>query len=152
MLALLVWAFSVYGFLAACWHILNLVVWRRKAIPPVTAILVVHNGAEYIEGLLRTLLGVTPLAKREVDVVVVDCWSDDGTAEIVQRLCWRKQGVSVRRVEHHDDLYATYNQCLSEKGRGIFCTFDLRHAVAPWEVLPILAALWGTGSGTWIRP
>ncbi|ADG07629.1 glycosyltransferase [Kyrpidia tusciae] len=90
MLAVLLWIFSVYGFISAVWHILRLLTYRRPVFPPTDVTLVVRNAEPFIEGLLRRIAAEVAVAVPGLRVVVVDDGSADNTMAIVERLAERE--------------------------------------------------------------
>ncbi|ATY86040.1 hypothetical protein CVV65_14795 [Kyrpidia spormannii] len=90
MLAVLLWIFSVYGFISAVWHIFGLLSYRRPVFPPTDVTLVVRNAESFIEGLLRRIAAEVAVAVPGLRVVVVDDGSVDDTMAIVERLAERE--------------------------------------------------------------
>jgi hypothetical protein len=141
VLALFIWGFALYGIFVALWKALRFWVQKSRRGVPVTAILVVREGASYIEGILRTLTTAEPFCGRDFEVVVVDCGSRDETVRIVESIAGKSGTVRLLRLEG-DDLHNALKELFSERGRGVQCVFDLRGKVSPLEVVPTLAAFW----------
>jgi hypothetical protein len=140
VLALFIWGFALYGIFVALWKMVRYWIQRNRRGVPVTAILVVKEGASYIEGILRSLTTAEPFVGRDLEVVVIDCGSNDETARIVEAIA--KKRWSVHLVRANDDPYHHLPLLLGQRGRGVPCIFDLRGKVSPLEVLPTLAAFW----------
>lgn len=140
MLALIIWGFALYGVFVALWKVVRYLMQKSKRGVPVTAILMVQEGASYIEGILRTLTTAEPFSGRDLDIVVIDCGSRDETVRIVDGIA-RKHG-TVCLIRAHDDPYEHLPDVSSGMGRSVQCIFDLRGKVAPYEVVPTLAAFW----------
>ncbi|ARU60456.1 hypothetical protein CBW65_04750 [Tumebacillus avium] len=141
MLALFIWGFALYGIFVALWNAVRFLAQKNRRGVPVTAILVVREGASYIEGILRTLTTAEPFCGRELDVVVVDCGSRDETAKIVESIAQKRGTVRLVRAESDDPAQAL-PAVFGSKGRSVHCVFDLRGKVSPLEVVPTLAAFW----------
>ena len=140
MLALFIWGFALYGIFVALWNLLRTLMKRRKRGVPVTAILVVQEGASYIEGILRTLTTAEPFAGRDLDIVVIDCGSRDETVRIVEAIAKKRGTVSLVQIE--GEPYGPLATIFSQAGRNVQCVFDLRGKVSPLDVVPTLAAFW----------
>jgi hypothetical protein len=140
VLALLIWGFALYGIFVALWKVVRYLIQKSKRGVPVTAILVVQEGASYIEGILRTLTTAEPFSGRDLDIVVITCGSHDETARIVEGIA-RKRG-TVCLIQAAGEPYAELVTIAAQKGRSVQCIFDLRGKVAPHEVVPTLAAFW----------
>ncbi|ASS73908.1 hypothetical protein CIG75_02230 [Tumebacillus algifaecis] len=141
MLALFIWGFALYGLFVALWKIVRFWVQKNRRGVPVTAILVVAEGASYIEGILRTLTTAEPFCGRELDLVVVDCGSRDETVKIVESIANKRGTISLVRVGREDPTHELA-ALIGNKGRSVQCVFDLRSKVSPLEVVPTLAAFW----------
>ncbi len=145
MLALFIWGFALYGIFMALWKAVRFFVHKHRRGVPVTAILVVAEGASYIEGILRTLTTAEPFCGRELAVVVLDCDSRDETARIVESIAKKRGTVSLVRVVE-GDLTKAMAPLFGTDGRSVHCVFDLRGKVSPLEVVPTLAAFWSDGT------
>lgn len=141
MLALFIWGFALYGIFVALWKLVRFLILRQKRSIPVLAILIVQEGAAYIEGILRTLTQAEPFAGRDLEILVLDCGSQDETARIVEAIA-SKRG-TIRLIRAADDPYQEAALFLRQKNnRAIHCLFDLRGKVSPQEVVPVLASFW----------
>ena len=140
MLALLIWGLALYGLFTAGWKIARHWMMRSRRGMPVTAVLIVRDGASYIEGILRALTTAEPFIGRDLDVFVIDCGSEDETARIVEAISSKRY--SVRLVDHDGDPEGRIAEILRRPGRGVQCVFDLRGKVRADEVVPTLAAFW----------
>ena len=140
MLALFMWGFALYGMFVALWKLVRYLIVRSKRGVPVTAILVVEEGASYIEGILRTLTTAEPFVGRDLDIVVIDCGSKDDTVRIVEALA-EKSG-TIRLICTEEEPYMEVPRLLYSNTRSVICLFDLRGKVSPLEVVPMLAAFW----------
>lgn len=136
MLALFIWGFALYGFAMAIWQLLVYAMRENKRGVPVTAILVVKEGAVYMEGLLRTLTTTEEFMRRDLNIIVVDCGSRDETGTIVEKFSQTATNVQLFRTKHPQDVLL--DVVLQEDAMS--CVFDLRGRVAPSEVVPTLAA------------
>ncbi|MCX7569490.1 hypothetical protein OS242_05910 [Tumebacillus sp. DT12] len=140
MLALLIWGFALYGLFIVVWKLLRHWMIQSRRGVPVTAILIVREGASYIEGLLRTLTTAEPFVGRDLEVFVVDCGSQDETARIVEAISSKRY--TVRLLAADGDAEGQIAGILRRKGRGVQCVFDLRSKMRVEEVVPTLAAFW----------
>ncbi|HEU4964922.1 MAG TPA: hypothetical protein VFV52_13840 [Bacilli bacterium] len=140
MLALFIWGFALYGIFVVLWKIMRALILKQKRSLPVLAVLIVHEGASYIEGILRTLTQAEPFAGRDLQILVLDCGSRDETAHIVEAIA-RKHG-TVRLVRTAADPYHEATRELQKHSRTIQCLFDLRGKIDPLAVVPTLASFW----------
>jgi Glycosyl transferase family 2 len=140
VLALFMWGFALYGMFVALWKLLRYLIARSKRGVPVTAVLVVEEGASYIEGILRTLTDAEPFVGRDLDIVVIDCGSKDETVHIVEALA-EKSG-TIRLIRTEEEPYMEVPRLLYANTRSVLCLFDMRGKVKPLEVVPTLAAFW----------
>jgi hypothetical protein len=140
VLAFLIWGFALYGLFTMFWKIVRYGMIRCRRGVPVVAVLIVREGASYIEGLLRTLTTAEPFVGRDLEVVVIDCGSQDETVQIVERIASRRY--TVRLAQSAGDAEATVAELLRRAGRSVQCVFDLRGKIKPGEVVPTLAAFW----------
>jgi len=136
MLALFIWGFALYGFAVAIWQLMVYVMREHRRGIPVTAILVVKEGAVYMEGLLRTLTTTEEFMRRDLNIIVIDCASRDETGIIVEKFSQIATNVQLFRTDHPQ--HVLLDVILQEDAMS--CVFDLRGAVAPSEVAPTLAA------------
>ena len=134
------WGFALYGMFVALWKLVRYLIMRSKRGVPVTAVLVVEEGASYIEGILRTLTTAEPFVGRNLDIVVIDCGSHDETVRIVDALS-EKSG-AIRLICTEEEPYMEVPRLLYANTRNMLCLFDLRGKVSPLEVVPTLAAFW----------
>ena len=134
------WGFALYGMFVALWKLVRYLIVRSKRGVPVTAILVVEEGASYIEGILRTLTTAEPFVGRDLDIVVIDCGSKDDTVRIVEALAGKSGTICLICTE--EEPYMEVPRLLYSNTRSVFCLFDLRGKVSPLEVVPMLAAFW----------
>jgi hypothetical protein len=141
VLALFVWGFALYGIFVAMWNAVRYWLQLRKKGVPVTAVLVVQEGASYIEGILRTLMTAEPFVGRDLSVVVIDCGSHDETARIVEAISHKCGTISLVRIDDGDP-YRSLADLLKKNGHSVQCVFDLRGKITPGEVVPTLAAFW----------
>ncbi|TCP57815.1 glycosyl transferase family 2 [Tumebacillus sp. BK434] len=141
MLALFIWGFALYGIFMALWKAVRFMAQRNRRGVPVTAILIVREGASYIEGILRTLTTAEPFCGRELEVVVIDCGSRDETVKIVESIAQKRGTVSLIRAGGEDPALSL-PALFGSRGRSVHCLFDLRGKVSPLEVVPTLAAFW----------
>ncbi|MBL0385496.1 hypothetical protein JJB07_02440 [Tumebacillus sp. ITR2] len=140
MLALFIWGFALYGFCVMLWRLFRFLMSKSRRGVPVTAVMIVQEGASYMEGILRTLTTAEPFVGRELEIVVIDCGSHDETVRIVEGISRRRP--SIRLVHAHGDPYAAMLPWLSRSNRHVPCIFDLRGRVSPREVVPTLAGFW----------
>ena len=140
MLALFKWGFALYGMIVALWKLVRYLIARSKRGVPVTAVLVVEEGASYIEVILRTLTTADPFVGRDLDIVVIDCGSKDETVRIVEALA-EKSG-TIRLIRTEEEPYMEVPRLLYANTRSVLCLFDMRGKVKPLEVVPTLSAFW----------
>ncbi|MGZ4106064.1 MAG: hypothetical protein ACXVP5_11350 [Tumebacillaceae bacterium] len=140
MLALIIWGFALYGIFVALWKLVRYWIQKSKRGVPVTAILLVQEGASYIEGILRTLTTAEPFSGRDLDIVVIDCGSRDETTRIVEAITRKSGTVSLIRAQ--GEPFAELVPVAAKNASSVQCIFDLRGKVAPHEVVPTLAAFW----------
>jgi len=141
VLALLIWGFALYGIYVALWKLVRVSIRRRERQVPVTAILIVKEGASYIEGILRALTTAEPFVGRELHVVVIDCGSRDETVRIVEGIASKRGTVSLLRVEQ--EPLPAIGSVITGKSKSVQLLFDLRgNKVSPFDVVPTLAAFW----------
>jgi hypothetical protein len=140
VLALFIWGFALYGLTVLLWRVVRYLMQRSRQGVAVTAVLIVQEGASYMEGILRTLTTAEPFVGRELEIVVIDCGSRDETVRIVEAMAHRRP--TIRLVHAHGDPYAALLPWLSRRARAVPCIFDLRESVSPLDVVPTLAAFW----------
>ncbi|MDI3257719.1 MAG: glycosyltransferase [Kyrpidia sp.] len=158
MLAVLLWIFSIYGFLCAVWHVLRLLSYRRPVFPPVYVLLVVRNAEPFIEGLLRRIAVEILDHAPGLRVAVVDEGSEDNTAAIVERLAAREPWLEVwTGHEPGEPLLPVVpnpgpgRRMFPEVPSGLawppqrWIGFDLREGAGLEAVMPNLRALCGIG-------
>src|SRR3569833_146123 len=126
--------------IVALWKLVRYLIARSKRGVPVTAVLVVEEGASYIEGILRTLTTADPFVGRDLDIVVIDCGSKDETVRIVEALA-EKSG-TIRLIRTEEEPYMEVPRLLYANTRSVLCLFDMRGKVKPLEVVPTLSAFW----------
>jgi hypothetical protein len=136
MLALFIWGFALYGLAMAIWQLILYGMHKQKPAVPVTAVLVVHEGATYMEGMLRSLTTNQEFMRRPLKIVVIDCGSEDETGIIVEKFAQRMANVHLIRTEQ--PRTALLDVVLQDDAMS--CVFDLRGPVAPSEVVPTLFA------------
>ena len=134
------WGFALYGMFVALWKLVRHLIMRSKRGVPVTAILVVEEGASYIEGILRTLTTAEPFVGRDLQIVVIDCGSQDETVRIVEALAEKSGTISLIRTD--EEPYMEVPRLLYANTRTVACIFDLRGKVSPLDVVPTLGAFW----------
>lgn len=145
MLALLLWVFSIYGFLSAVWHVLQLLTFRKPAFPPTRVYLVVHNGESFIEGLLRRIAAEIVDRAPRLQVVVVDECSEDNTPAIVERIAAREPWLELAAVETGGT--AGIRPAGEAEHPHRWLGFDLRVPGGLEAVLPTLRLLCGAETG-----
>lgn len=138
MLALLLWVFSVYGFLSAVWHILQLLSFRKPSFPPTLVFLVVRNGESYIEGLLRRIEAEIVERAPKLRVVVLDDRSEDQTWPIVERMAAREPWLEAAPCEADSPVWMRVLHSGQERR---WIGFDLRVPGGAESVMPTLNAL-----------
>lgn len=77
--------------------------------PKVSVLLPVHNGANYVESAVRSMMAQT---LREIEIVVVDDASSDGTPGILDRLAAEDGRIRVERLEPNRRLPGALNRGL----------------------------------------
>lgn len=70
---------------------------ERQAAPAVSVVIPLHNGAAYVEDTIRSVLCQTI---RELEVIVVDDGSTDGSSAVVERVSVGDGRVSLHRFEN----------------------------------------------------
>jgi glycosyltransferase involved in cell wall biosynthesis len=138
MLALLLWVFSVYGFLSAVWHIFQLLSFRRPPFPPTLVFLVVRNGESYIEGLLRRIAAEIVERAPQLRVVVLDDRSEDHTLSIVERMAAREPWLEAVPCEADSPVWL---QMFHSGQARRWIGFDLRVSGVAESVMSTLNAL-----------
>lgn len=145
MLALFIWGFALYGFVVLLWQIVRYFLHQGRQRIPITAVLIVHEGASYMEGILRTLTTAEPFARRNLHILVIDCGSADETVHIVEAMSRKQPAITLARTV--EDPYQAMIPWLQAHQRSVPCLFDLRAGqVSPLEVVPTLAAFWAEQS------
>lgn len=86
---------GVYGFCAACIHLLHAVQKRTERNRTVHLAVVTRNQEPTIEWYLRSYLFVSWLKGRQTTITVFDDGSDDATVEIVRRLAKERPQISL---------------------------------------------------------
>jgi cellulose synthase/poly-beta-1,6-N-acetylglucosamine synthase-like glycosyltransferase/peptidoglycan/xylan/chitin deacetylase (PgdA/CDA1 family) len=97
--------------------------WRGPAgpfAPPVSIVVPAYNEAEVIESAVRSLAG-SDYPRERFEVIVVDDGSEDGTAEVVERLAL--EGVRVLR-EANSGKPAALNAGIAAARHGVIVTVD----------------------------
>jgi len=140
VLALFIWGFALYGLFVALWKLARLLLQRTKRGVPVTAVLIVKEGASYIEGILRTLTTAAPFTDRELTILVIDCQSRDETTHIVEAISHKRGSITLLAAT--DDPYSLLTSYLHTQAHTVQCVFDLRGGCSPLDVVPTLAAFW----------
>jgi glycosyltransferase involved in cell wall biosynthesis len=121
---------------------------RSDALPRVSAVVPVYNGAAFLERALRSLLTQT-LA--DIEVIVVDDGSTDETPAIIAGLAARDRRVRPLRQEHAGEAAAA-NRATAEARADLIARLDaddmavpdrLERQVAWLEANPSVAAVGG---------
>jgi glycosyltransferase involved in cell wall biosynthesis len=79
---------------------------RGQAPPRVTVLLCVYNGERYLDEALHSIRNQT---LRDLEILVIDDGSTDGTAAILQRHAAEDQRIRVERHDHNRGLVASRN-------------------------------------------
>jgi hypothetical protein len=140
VVALFIWGFALYGMFVLLWRIVRFLMQRSRQGVPITAVLIVQEGASYMEGILRTLTTAEPFVGRDFEIIVIDCGSRDETVRIVEAMAHRRP--TIRLVHARGEPYEVMKPWLTRRARTVPCIFDLRENVSPLDVVPTLAAFW----------
>ncbi len=110
--------------------------WKRKPIDAsVSVVMAVHNGAHLLRGQIDHLLALDPAYVREV--VIVSDGSDDGTAEILQRV--NDSRVRTIILEEQGGKAAALNQGIVAASSEILLFVDIRPKVASGALKALLS-------------
>ena len=77
--------------------------------PKVSVLLPVHNGADYVESAVRSVMEQT---LQDIEILVVDDASTDGTADILARLAAEDPRLRIERLERNQRLPRALNHGL----------------------------------------
>ncbi|KEO84047.1 hypothetical protein [Tumebacillus flagellatus] len=141
MLALFIWGFALYGICVMLWRIFRFLMSKSRKRVPVTAVMIVQEGASYMEGILRTLTTAEPFVGSQLEILVIDCGSRDETTRIVEAISSRRPTIRLLHAQGVDPYQAMMPH-LAQRTRHVPCIFDLRGRVSPQEVVPTLAGFW----------
>jgi len=114
-----------------------------QTLVPVTAIINCYNEADIIEEVVLYLIN------QNVNVVVVDNWSNDGSYEIVKQLTRAHPGVRVARFPDAPTRYFHWNEQLintvkisEELGYGWYIHYDADEIrLSPWQNVDLQDAI-----------
>lgn len=137
--ALVFWGLALYGAVTLIVQSVQRIQRPLRRRHPVKVVLVVHNAAKYIEGILRTLILKTAMSPRDRQIVVIDVASNDETDIIVTRLSKEHPCVTYVRADDEPSITHQIERiCLHSHHVG--CVFDLRDET-PQEIAEDLAYL-----------
>ncbi|GAX88864.1 glycosyltransferase [Effusibacillus lacus] len=141
MLALLIWAFAVYGLIVGVTKLVRFFYRRSSPENRLTLVLLVQDGENYVEGLLRTICYRAFLSKKEMRIVLVDTGSRDTTREIIRRL--EENDARIELVESSQEFDPELIRALwAETGtESPFLLIDLRGYKNNRKIIPYLAVI-----------
>lgn len=96
--------------------------------PEVSVLLPVYNGGAYLEPALRSLMAQT---LRNIEIIVVDDASTDGTPEVLDRLAREDQRIRVERLETNLKLAGASNRGLELVRAPLVARLDADDLAAP---------------------
>ncbi len=100
----------------------------REPAPRVSVLLPVHNGAEFVESALRSVMAQT---LREIEILVVDDASTDATPEILARLAAEDPRLRILRPERNLRLPGALNFGLAQVRGAYVARMDADDLCAP---------------------
>jgi hypothetical protein len=144
MLSLIIWLLALYGACVIAWKVL-ITLWNRKQRnrTRVHAIVLVQNGADYIEGCLTPLLKGSNFFTRELEVTVLDIESTDETFKILEKLEQKAANLVVISCTEQDAKVHVSN--LLDSPNELICYVDLRKIQNPRDVVYIVSRSCGDG-------
>jgi poly-beta-1,6-N-acetyl-D-glucosamine synthase len=110
---------------------------RSPFQPPVSVILVVHNGAAFIENKLLSILALD-YPRERMEIMVVSDGSTDGTDALVDRFASR--GISLLRLTRCGKA-ASLNAAISRAAHEILVLTDVRQYLEPGSLASLLENL-----------
>lgn len=109
-------------------------------MPPVLVVLPTYNEAENVSAILEAIRARNP----EVEILVVDDGSPDGTASIAEAVADRLQGISVLRRDHKLGLGSAYRRGFAlglERGFEILIEMDADFSHDPGDLPRLITAI-----------
>ena len=100
----------------------------HSAPPSVSVVMAVHNGLPYVEAALRSMMDQT---LREIEIIVIDDASTDGTPEVLARLAAEDPRIRVLTNETNLKLAASLNRGLEMARAPLIARMDADDISAP---------------------
>jgi len=103
-----------------------------------TVLVPVYNERHMVEIALRRLLGVRDALMADMEVIVVDDCSDDGTWEVLKRLSSEDNGVILVRHDRNSGKGAAIRSAIARASGDICVIFDADLEYNPEDIKGLL--------------